>query len=153
MDTLRPYLCQAKILDLYAGQGRLGFSAAKEGATEVTFVESNVKTLSDLKENAKHPLLKNSAFHFHKKEALSFLEELREPDFDLVFADPPFSDWENTFADTLLTHLVKAMKSSSISLVKHPARVVISSPVEPLQLWKRTVFGESALTYFKYGTE
>lgn len=153
MDTLRPSLVGARVLDLYAGQGRLGFCAAEEGAAAVTFVEAHGGTLSELKENAKHPLLKDTVFSFHKMAALPFLETKIQEPFDIVFCDPPFQDWKNTFAEELFTHLTKALKAGSILLVKHPSRMVLSCPVQHLQSWKSTVFGEAALSYFLYGKD
>lgn len=152
-DTLRPYLHESVVLDIYAGLGRFGLMAAKEGAKEVTFIEKNPKTLEAVKAEASRPTLKHCSFHFHKRAAFDYLDTAGNMSFDLVFCDPPFEDWKNTFGDELLTRLAKVLKMRSILLVKHPERVVLSSPVPKLQLWKSTVFGESAFTYFVYGEE
>jgi 16S rRNA G966 N2-methylase RsmD len=36
---MRPHLLESKVLDLFAGQGRLGLSALEEGASHCDFVE------------------------------------------------------------------------------------------------------------------
>jgi 16S rRNA (guanine966-N2)-methyltransferase len=147
MDTLRPWLTDASVLDLYAGQGRFGISALEEGAKGCLFIEQHARTAREL-ESA----LEASDSKVLSTDVFRFLESTAEH-FDIVFADPPFSLWNKEYEIKLLTRVVKVLNPGSIFLVKHPKRVVLSSPSEDLKHWKTSVFGESGLTYFRYGEE
>lgn len=144
LDTLRPYLAESTVLDLFAGQGRFGLGALEEGASEVVFVENHFQTAQALKKEGKGQV--------SVMDVWKYLEGATQK-FDIVFADPPFELWKNDFEIKLLTHAVKALKPGSILLVKHPKGVVLSGAIQELRFWKTSVFGESGLTYFRYGEE
>lgn len=81
-----------KVLDLFAGTGALGFEAASRGARHVQMVESNpaaVAAIRTLKNK-----LKADAVRVHQGDAMTVLQRLDDPGFDLVALDPPFGkDW------------------------------------------------------------
>jgi 16S rRNA (guanine966-N2)-methyltransferase len=153
IDTLRPRLFEASVLDLFAGQGRFGIAASEEGISSVTFVEKDRKTAAELK-------LAISAPRFPKEpnakvvcqDAAIFLEQTQEK-FDIVFADPPFPLWSETFEKSLLSAVTRVLKAGSIFLVKHPSRMLPCSEFSRLTLNKESEFGESRLLYFSYETE
>ena len=74
-------------LDLFSGSGGIGIEAISRGARQVTFVESNKKVASNLKENLS--LLSISNAKVINQTAEKFLENNLEK-FDLAFLDPPF---------------------------------------------------------------
>ena len=155
IDTLRPYLYGARVLDLFAGQGRFGLSALHEGATFVVFVEKERSTFQNLKKE----IVKESRAVAFCEDVFSFLE--RDPrkvfagdlkdGFDLVIADPPFPLWENErLAKTLADGMVAQAAPDAILLVKHPSRMVLSAQLFPgYVLWKEKSFGESNLFFFR----
>lgn len=81
----------AKVLDLFAGSGALGFEALSRGASQVDFVELQKPAAKCLKENIE--LLKANA-RVYEQDALAWLEHVsdgtKEQSYDLVFLDPPF---------------------------------------------------------------
>lgn len=77
----------ARILDLFAGSGALGFESASRGASEVTFVELNSLAQRALQENAS---VLNVAVNLVRTDALAFLDAPLPAPFDIVFIDPPF---------------------------------------------------------------
>lgn len=79
----------ARVLDLFAGSGALGFEAASRGAAHVQFVELNPTAYRSLSENCKRLDLKATIAN---EDALAFLGKQRSDSlgFDLVFLDPPF---------------------------------------------------------------
>jgi len=142
IDTLRPWLADARVLDLYAGQGRFGLSALEEGAREVTFVEKDAGMARELK--------KAGAKDVAAQDSLIFLDESKE-EFDIVFADPPFELWTPQFSTRLFASVAHRLASPAIFLVKHPSRVLPSLTFQGFLHWKTTPFGESQLIYFRYG--
>src|SRR5947208_14502542 len=51
MDTLTPRLPDARLLDLFAGAGGVGFEALSRGAAHVTFIERDGRAVSALRTN------------------------------------------------------------------------------------------------------
>ncbi len=135
------------MLDLYAGQGRFGQMALEEGAESVTFIEKEAATSAEL--NKRLARWKNSC-QILVGDALTSRPNLGC--FDIVFADPPFGDWEAAFLEKLLRAVIPRMHPDSIFLVKNPSRVLLSGPFPGLTLLKQSKFGESTLTYFRYRT-
>lgn len=93
-NWLMPYLSGAVCLDACAGTGILGFECLSRGAEKVDFVErdrivsnilsSNLMTLSD--NNSANGVIHNASIE-------QFVEALhdKQPTYDIVFIDPPFS--------------------------------------------------------------
>ena len=78
-----------KVLDLYAGSGSLGFECLSRGAFSVHFVERNFKIYKNLLENI-NSLGVAEKCKIYKMEALKFSQLLKNEDYDLILADPPF---------------------------------------------------------------
>src|SRR5262249_53229746 len=142
-DTLRPYLAGSQVLDLYAGQGRFGLMALEENAARVVFVEREEKTGAQLRAATQK---RASQSVVYVRDVFDFLEDHAADRYDLVFADPPFKEWQEGFSSRLFQAVTKVLSPDSIFLVKNPSRVVISAPSPELTLWKQSKFGESTLT-------
>lgn len=84
-------LVGARVADLYAGSGALGFEALSRGAASCTFVERDRHALSAIEENRAVLGLRDRT-RVKNGDALRMAPTL---DADLVFADPPygFDDW------------------------------------------------------------
>ena len=150
IDTLRPWLSGSCALDLFAGQGRFGIEALKEGADQVVFVE---KTSATAKAISREISRWKDHASVECQDALRYLELAHKEGlkYDLVFADPPFPMWNNEFSNQLFTAVAKVAGAEAIFLVKHPDRVVLSPTQSQFKLWKSVRFGESQLIYFEYG--
>ncbi len=81
----------ARVADLYAGSGALGFEALSRGAEFCTFVERDRGALSAIEEN-RAVLGVRDRTRVKSGDAVRMAASL---DADLVFADPPygFDDW------------------------------------------------------------
>ena len=86
-NWLQPYLGTAKVLDVFAGSGALGFEALSRGAGALTMLEMNAKAAKQLQENSN--TLKANA-QIKQTDALTWLANTDEK-FDLIFLDPPFN--------------------------------------------------------------
>ena len=86
-NWLDPMIPDAHCLDLFAGSGALGFEALSRGANHVTFVEVSTIALTALKRNsdqlkAEGATIINAAF--------PSIPALPQPQYDIIFLDPPF---------------------------------------------------------------
>ena len=76
------------VLDLFAGSGALAFESLSRGAGLAVAVDSDKAAVASLHDNAAR--LGAAALEIHRSDAVAFLaRETRR--FDIVFADPPFS--------------------------------------------------------------
>jgi 16S rRNA (guanine966-N2)-methyltransferase len=146
-DTLRPHLESASVLDLYAGKGRFGAMALKEGASKVILVEKDRTTAQALRKTLDRD---SDRARVVTGDVFDYLSD-PPARFDVIFADPPFEDWDERFFPRLAGAVCRALSEDSIFLVKIPSRVVLSVPPPGFSTWKQTRFGESTLTYYRYG--
>ncbi|MBW8312559.1 MAG: 16S rRNA (guanine(966)-N(2))-methyltransferase RsmD [Rhizobium sp.] len=93
-NWLQPKLPGARVLDLFAGTGALGFEAASRGAAAVRLVERDPGLAQGLRDSAAR--LKAASVAVDTTDALAWLRRAPDQAFDLVFLDPPFEAglWE-----------------------------------------------------------
>ena len=93
-NWLQPMLPGARVLDLFAGTGALGFEACSRGAGAITLVERDPALAEGLRASAAR--LKVEGLRVVTADALVWLQQPPGERFDLVFLDPPFEAglWE-----------------------------------------------------------
>jgi len=94
-NWLLPKLPGARVLDLFAGTGTLGFEALSRGAREAVLVERDAGLCASLRATAAR-LQGGEAARIVHQDALAFLRSWHGAPFDVVFVDPPFAAglWE-----------------------------------------------------------
>jgi 16S rRNA (guanine966-N2)-methyltransferase len=80
----------ARVLDLFAGSGALGFEALSRGAVAVDFVENHKASLAAIRDNAA-TLKAEARITIHRSDAMRFAERLQPGAYDVAFADPPYA--------------------------------------------------------------
>ncbi|HXP93740.1 MAG TPA: 16S rRNA (guanine(966)-N(2))-methyltransferase RsmD [Candidatus Binatia bacterium] len=88
-SILGDQILDARILDLFAGTGALGFEALSRGAAAVTFVEANRQTAASIERAAR-------SFDLAQRTRIIVLPAERAVRtltgrYDVVFADPPYA--------------------------------------------------------------
>ena len=97
------------VLDAFAGSGAIGLEALSRGASHVIFLENDKKALRTITENiAKLDAVEQTAI---AKNVSSINGK-----FDIVIADPPYSQSQYALVVKLLKHL----KSDGIFVLSHP---------------------------------
>ncbi|MBM7772802.1 16S rRNA (guanine966-N2)-methyltransferase [Actinokineospora baliensis] len=93
----------ARVLDLYAGSGALGFEALSRGAALVTLVEQDRAAVEVLRRNAATVAMPGVDIRASRVDRV--LAAAPTAPYDLVFADPPYAldDAELAAALTALT--------------------------------------------------
>jgi len=86
-NWLAPVMQGARVLDLFAGSGVLGFEALSRGAASAVLVERDRSAARQLRDSAAG--LGADAAEIVEGDALAWLRQDRGP-FDVVFLDPPF---------------------------------------------------------------
>jgi 16S rRNA (guanine966-N2)-methyltransferase len=89
-SILQHFVPGARVLDLFAGSGALGFEALSRGAVSADFVEVHRASLIALKGNAE-TLKVEDRVTIHRVDGLRFAERLQAGAYDVAFADPPYA--------------------------------------------------------------
>lgn len=106
----------ARVLDLYAGSGALGFEALSRGAVSADFVEVRRASLAALKANIA-TLKVADRVTVHRVDALKFAQQLQAGQYDVVFADPPYA----TDAAARLVAQFRIVQFGRVLAIEHPA--------------------------------
>ncbi len=95
----------ACVLDLFAGSGVLAFESLSRGASKATLIDNNPKIYTQLnKQYQKLSRNKNNSVNIICIDADKYLQKYKHK-FDIVFLDPPFSDFD---AVKLLKQVISA---------------------------------------------
>lgn len=116
LDLLEEDVKDARVVDLFAGTGALGFEALSRGAKSVDFIETRPASLVALKTNRIWLRVRERTRIF-KRDALPFAGMLTENSYDLAFADPPYG---SRMLDRVLDHW-RASKFAPVLAVEHAA--------------------------------
>ncbi|HEU5260606.1 MAG TPA: 16S rRNA (guanine(966)-N(2))-methyltransferase RsmD [Gemmatimonadales bacterium] len=134
-SILQRSLRGARVLDLYAGSGALGLEALSRGATTVDFVELNRLALAALKGNIR-TLHVEDRTAVHKVDALRFAEKLHPGQYDVAFADPPYSSDQAA----RLVAMFRVNAFARILSIEHPAD-------QPIPGDDTRRYGDTAITF------
>jgi 16S rRNA (guanine966-N2)-methyltransferase len=102
-NSIQATIPDAKVLDLFAGSGALGFESLSRGASHVTFVESSRAAIKTIEENARDlKVLERIEIISESVDKIAGKVLGKFTPFDLVLADPPYVDgWEMQMLESL----------------------------------------------------
>ena len=127
----------ARVLDLFAGSGALGFEALSRGAVSVDFVENHKASLATIRENAA-TLEVEDRVTIHRMDALRFVERLPPAAYDVAFADPPYV----TGDAGRLVEAFRALPFARLFSIEHASDQVIEGG-------DTRRYGDTALTFLQ----
>ena len=87
-DIINPFDFSS-VLDLFSGTGILGFESISRGASSITFVEKDAKSIRLLHRNSEK--FEGVPINIIKNKVELFLKKTNDS-FDLIFADPPYDE-------------------------------------------------------------
>jgi 16S rRNA (guanine966-N2)-methyltransferase len=134
----------ARVLDLFAGSGSLGFEALSRGAAEVVFVDEWQAATKTIEQNIK--LLQcGDRCEVVKADVLRFLRHA-DGRYDLIFVDPPY---RLEGAPDLPQRIFERglVSPSGFLIMEHSVRTRIT-PSESLQLILEREFGGTKVSFF-----
>ena len=119
-SILQQSIPDARVLDLFAGSGALGFEALSRGAIAVDFVEQHRASLAAIRDNIAS-LKVEPRVTIHRSDAMRFAERLQPGAYDVAFADPPYASGDAQ----ALAELFRHNPFASVFSVEHGADQVI----------------------------
>ena len=151
LDTLMPWLSQARVLDLFAGAGGVGLEALSRGATHVTFVERDARAVQALRANVTSLDVAHAA-RVVRDTVLRALRALRAAGdrFDVVFLDPPY-DTDDARATLEALGDGVLLADGAVVVAQHLTKRAPPASAGALTAFRTRRFGETTLTFFRAG--
>jgi 16S rRNA (guanine966-N2)-methyltransferase len=144
-SILGSHVHDARVLDLFAGTGALGFEALSRGAAYVTFVEADRPTAAALSRTAREFAVDDRC-EVVAAPAERVAMRLRER-YDLVFADPPYA---MPYPASTFSALRESGAIDSETLVVYEHSAEQAPPDDPRFAVTRTAkYGAVALAFLK----
>lgn len=136
----------AAVLDLFAGTGNIGLEAISRGASSVLAVELSAKSIDIIRRNVAE-LEIGKEHRIVKDDVLKWLARYSGPAFDIVMADPPFTE--------SLAHSTLELLATSPAIGAHTTVVVEASSHERvdeaytnLVCWDQRDYGDKKISFW-----
>lgn len=135
----------ARVADLFAGSGVLGFESLSRGAKFVDFVDENYSCSQTILENAK-TLGVSEQIESHQTKAIGFIGNIYEK-YDIVFLDPFYEDHKHKF---LLQLIHDSLEDNGIVVFLHGG-TDISSLIQsiPFEIFDERKYAKTRVTFLK----
>ena len=147
---------RANVLDLFAGTGAIGLEAFSRNARGVIFVDNDTSALKILKKNillchtghTGHCEIRVIKHDLSHSLPLDKLPKQLDSDFDLIFADPPYSK-------NLSINIINLLNSSSLlspgGLLVVEERFNINLPTDfsNIELVDKRTYGEATFSFYE----
>ncbi len=130
----------AQVLDAFAGTGAVGIEALSRGATSATFVEKDRLTAKILRENLDN--LNIDALVI-QATVLRFLEN-NQQQFDLIFADPPYHQTQNSSVQALAT----VLKPNGLLILSNP-KTADTLTIDSLELLDERTYADAKISFYQ----
>lgn len=140
-DILGEKIVDARVADLYAGSGNLGFESLSRGAEHVTFVEIDQNAIEIIQQNANKLKISQEKFLLIPDDAQQF-SNFRDSSFEILFLDPPF-DKSETFS---LDGIGKLLDEHGIIILKYPEKEELQVPDSLQTIFKKNI-GKNQLLF------
>jgi 16S rRNA (guanine966-N2)-methyltransferase len=137
----------ARVLDLFAGTGALGFEAISRGARHCTFIEEGTQARGVIRRNMETLGLNGVAKIFRRDATRLGAAGTIEP-FGLVFADPPY---DKGLGEKALASAATGgwLKPGAVCVLEERSSADVEVP-EGFDLLDRRVAGDSQVVFLKY---
>lgn len=131
-------LRDARVLDLYAGSGALGFEALSRGARSLTAVDTARHAARVIRDNAQ---ALGETVEIQQAPVARFLRtEPRE--FDLVFVDPPYEEDVDQAVELLANGW---LAPEAVIVVERSSRTAAPLLPDGWEPWEERTYGETTL--------
>lgn len=138
----------SRVIDLFSGTGNLGLESLSRGAREVIFVEKHPKSIDILKKNLAKLKVPSSDFQIINKDVLIYLKSYQGEPFDIIFADPPFTE---KMAHAVMEHacLSPAFGAQTLMAIESERRERIEDLYGDIERYDHREFGDKILSFFR----
>ena len=137
----------SRVLDLFSGTGSLAIECLSRGAAFVDLVENHKKSLGIIRENL-NLLNIQEGFRIHPVDAFSYIKSYQGEGYDLVIADPPFTQ---SLAHDLALHLgiSRVLRSGGTLVIEASSNERMDESYPGLNRLVQRKFGDKHLNFFE----
>ena len=156
-NSLAGRVTGARVLELFAGSGALGFECLSRGAARVVSVEKSSRHALYIRANLRAAALPAERFELRTQDAFAAIRQLAVAGarFDLVLADPPFGAKNlgrrsESLSQQLLDDpdLPRLLAAGALLVLGHARRDVLTVP-PPWREVKSLRHGDSVMTFLE----
>jgi 16S rRNA (guanine966-N2)-methyltransferase len=136
----------ARVLDLFAGTGALGFEALSRGAAFALFVEESAEARGLLRRNAE-ALGVMGITKIYRRDATRLGEAGPQAPFGLVFADPPYG---KALGEAALASATAGgwLTQDAVAVIEETAGAELTLP-EGFALLDQRIYGSTAVYFLR----
>jgi 16S rRNA (guanine966-N2)-methyltransferase len=139
----------ATILDLFCGTGNLGLESLSRDASHCTFVEKNTKSLTITRQNIEKLKVPASAYKITNMEVISYLKSYKGVPFDIILADPPFTEKMAHFVVEAASQS-EAFGPNTLLAIESERKERMDDQYGDLIRYKVKEFGDKYLSMFRH---
>ncbi|MFN8847608.1 MAG: 16S rRNA (guanine(966)-N(2))-methyltransferase RsmD [Bdellovibrionales bacterium] len=137
-----------RALDLFCGTGNLGLEALSRGAEHVTFVDSHKQSIQITRENIIKLKVTKEESTVIQKDVLTYLKQYSGDPFDLIFADPPFT--QKMAHDVMLAlSTSQAVGLQTVITIESERKERMENQYAELIRYDHREFGDKILSFFR----
>lgn len=146
-NKLQGFVEDAKVLDLFSGTGNLTCESISRGAAKVVAVELSRKSIAIIRENLDLLDIADDV-EIVNDDVLKFLKRYQGEPFDLVIADPPFTE---KLADSVLTALGQshAVGSQTRVVIESSSHEKVAETYEGLERTDQRDYGDKRVSFWQ----
>ena len=134
------------VLDLYAGSGSLGIECLSRRARSAVFVDSSKECLRAIEKNLERFNFAADVYNIRVEEAVGLFAGKKKT-FDIVFAEPPFSDTD--FRQTVFPRLGSVTSDGGVVVLRCHWRAPFPDESGLLYLARQKRCGENKLLFYR----
>ncbi|MNK88809.1 Ribosomal RNA small subunit methyltransferase D [compost metagenome] len=142
-------IADASILDLFCGTGNLGLESLSRDASHCTFVEKNTKSLTITRQNIEKLKVPAGSYKIINMEVISFLKSYKGAPFDIILADPPFTEKMAHFVVEAASHS-EAFGPNTLLAIESERKERMDDEYGDLIRYKVKEFGDKYLSMFRH---
>ncbi|WP_033161252.1 16S rRNA (guanine(966)-N(2))-methyltransferase RsmD [[Mycoplasma] collis] len=137
----------SKVLDLFSGSGSVAFEFISRGSQLVDAVEINNKVFKHLQKNKDDFKVNN--LNIYNLNALNFLSQNKNYQYDFIFLDPPYKEKELLFNSIKLILKNNLLKKSGKLIIESDFEILLNN-FEELVLIKQKKYTKTKISFLKH---
>jgi 16S rRNA (guanine(966)-N(2))-methyltransferase RsmD len=139
-------------LDLCTGSGSMGAEALCRGAARVVGIEQANRAWAVIQHNWQQVAQPEQTFQVIRGDVVKKLPGLAGQQFDWIYFDPPYaSDLYQPVLDAIARY--QLLHPDGEMAVEHSPDLTPWTPPSPLQVCRRKIYGNTALTFLRVAAE
>ena len=136
-------ICDAEVLDAFAGSGALGLEALSRGAKQATFIERDKEAARLVKDNI-YSLGVEAVSILSQNFLRTWINQNKGKLFDVIFTDPPYNDMQFS----TVSRLCDFLRPNGLMVISYPGRGELPA-IDKIVVVDNRSYGNAALRFYR----